>query len=173
MKTIKILCVVLMCLLATFLFAACDDEAAGESTDTTIDSETTVIDSTDDSGADEKVIEYILTSDMLKYNVVRSENASTTLIDATAAFYREIKSIYGDDIRLKDDFVISGNAQYSAAEFEILIGNTNREETAEFMKQLRVNDYGYTVIGKKIVIVGGSDDATALAIEKFLDDIIG
>lgn len=172
MKTIKILCVVLMCLLATLLFAACDDGAAGESIDTTIDSETTVIDSTDDSGADEKVIEYILTSDMLKYNVVRPENASTPLIDVTAAFYREIKSIYGDDIRLKDDFVIPGNAQYSAAEFEILIGNTNRDETAEFMKQLRVNDYGYTVIGKKIVIAGGSDDATALAIEKFLDDII-
>ena len=167
MKTIKILCVILLGLLIAVLLAGCENGSVGEIADTSSAAETTV-DTVIDTESVENVIEYILTSDIVKYNIVRPEDASTALVDATAAFYREVMSIYGDKIRLKDDFVIPGNAQYSAAEFEILVGNTNRDETAEFMKQLRVNDYGYAVIGKKIVIVGGSDAATALAIDKFM-----
>lgn len=171
MKIIKILSVMLIALLLTFLFVACDGAPDNGNSDTSADINS-VSDSAEDSETDESVVEYILTSDISNYNVIRAENASTALVDATADFYREIKSIYGDEIRLKDDFVILGNPQYSAAEFEILIGNTNRDETAEFIKQLKVNDYGYAVIGKKIVITGGSDNATVLALEKFLDDII-
>ena len=170
-KTIKVMCAVILCSLIAILLLACNSDNTTESPNTSVSADTTaVVDYT--TSVDEEVIEYILTSDITKYSVIRPENSSTALVDVTAAFYREIKAIYGDKIRLKDDFIIPGNVHYSASEFEILVGNTNREETAEFMEQLRVNDYGYAVVGKKIVIAGGSDSATALAVEKFLQDII-
>ena len=175
MRTIKILCAVLVILLISVLFVACNEETPGETLDTSANADTTVNytdDSSVDFGNDESVIDYILTADVLNYNVVRSENASAALVETTAAFYRELKSIYGDTMRLKDDFVMPGSSQHTASEFEILVGDTNRDETAEFMQQLRVNDYGYTVIGKKIIIAGGSDDSTVLAVEKFLNDIV-
>lgn len=175
MKIIKIFCAVLIFMTVSFLLVSCNDNGSiGENADTSSADDTTLInnETTNDSENVENDIEYILAADMIKYNVVRAENASTAVVDATADFYRELKSIYGDKIRLKDDFVIEGNAQYSASEFEILVGSTNRDETVEFVKQLRTNDYGYAVVGKKIIIAGGSDDATVLAVEKFLNDII-
>lgn len=171
MKTIKFFYAMLIALVVVLLLVSCGENSIDEKNDTSSVADTTET-FAENTENNEKVLEYILTSDIVKYNIIRPEDASADLIDTTADFYREIKSIYGDTIRLKDDFVIPGNAQYSASEFEILVGNTNRDESISFLEQLRVNDYGYAVIDKKIVIAGGSDDATALAIEKFLNDII-
>ncbi len=52
---------------------------------------------------------------------------------------------------------------------EILIGNTSREETWDFLRTLNFNEYGFAVYGKKIVITGWNETTTELAVEKFLD----
>ena len=114
----------------------------------------------------------IKTEDIVKYAVVRSEDASSEVISATSDMYHKMTDIYGKEISLKDDFVVPDNPKFAIGEYEILIGETNREESAAFLDSLRVNDYGYAVVGQKIVIAGGSDDATILAIEKFSKDII-
>ena len=56
-----------------------------------------------------------------------------------------------------------------SSEFEILVGNTEREETAEFLSGLNYNQYGFGVIGNKIVIAGWNETTTTLAADNFID----
>ncbi|MBR2907199.1 MAG: hypothetical protein IKC26_04060 [Clostridia bacterium] len=53
---------------------------------------------------------------------------------------------------------------------EILVGSTNRPETRTFQKFLKPNEYGYGVVGNKLVIAGWGDYTTAMAIEAFLEN---
>lgn len=56
-------------------------------------------------------------------------------------------------------------------DYEILIGYTNRAETAQFAEKIGPMDYGYKIIGKKIVILGGTTLMTETATEKFISDL--
>ena len=51
--------------------------------------------------------------------------------------------------------------------FEILVGNTSRQETAEFLSSLDYNGYGFAVIGNKIVVAGWNETTTELAVKNF------
>lgn len=53
---------------------------------------------------------------------------------------------------------------------EILLGRTNREETNTFLQNLAINEYGYGVVGNKIVITGWSDYTIGLAVDLFMED---
>ena len=55
------------------------------------------------------------------------------------------------------------------ADFEILVGNTAREETAEFLSTLNYNQYGFGVIGNKIVVTGWNETTTTLAADNFIN----
>jgi len=59
------------------------------------------------------------------------------------------------------------------AEYEILIGCTNRPESAALTEKLGIQDYGYKIVGKKIVIAGGSTLMTETAVNKFITDLEG
>ena len=56
-----------------------------------------------------------------------------------------------------------------ASEFEILVGNTEREESAAFLSSIAYNEYGFGVIGNKIVVAGWNETTTNLAAENFID----
>ena len=56
--------------------------------------------------------------------------------------------------------------------YEILIGETNREESDAIFTNLLLNDYGYALYGNKIVIKGGSDSALKTAINAFVSSIV-
>jgi len=65
----------------------------------------------------------------------------------------------------KSDFLYGDQV---AGEYEILIGETNRAESAEVYKDLKYNDYKISVIGSKVVIAGGSYEAQKKAVEDFV-----
>ena len=57
---------------------------------------------------------------------------------------------------------------------EILVGDTNRDETAEVKARLSENNpYEIATVGKRIVIVGIDERNTARAVEKFISDYTG
>lgn len=66
----------------------------------------------------------------------------------------------GKKPQLADDWLAPGTA---APEYEILIGNTDRPETAEALGALGSGEYTVRVIGKKIVAVGKNAELTLLA----------
>lgn len=68
----------------------------------------------------------------------------------------------------KSDYLAPGvDVSSFDGEKEILIGDTNRTETALAKDGLREDDYVIKIVGSKLVVVGGCDAATAVAIRHF------
>jgi len=115
----------------------------------------------------------ILFADINDYVIVRPEEASATLINSVVDFDEKLELVNdGKRLRIKDDFTKEGVESLQPAELEIIVGSTKRAETAEFKKDMRYYDYGVTVIGKKIVVFGHTDETTAKALELLLGIIL-
>lgn len=123
--------------------------------------------SSDDTTAAETEIRKILVADLAKYTLIRSENASDTLRDRIRILNQKLNSITPIS-GYRDDYYKEGVHGLEMGEYEILVGKTNREESKQFLADLKYNDYGFAMIGSKIVIAGHSDEATCNAIEEFI-----
>jgi glyoxylase-like metal-dependent hydrolase (beta-lactamase superfamily II) len=53
----------------------------------------------------------------------------------------------------------------------VLVGKTNEKETAEFLGGLAYNEYGYALIGKRLVVTGWNDTTTELAVDEVIRHI--
>jgi len=65
------------------------------------------------------------------------------------------------------------NSSQPEFEYEILVGDTNREESAQTFPDLLQGDWGYKIVGTKIVIKGGSEEALIKALTAFNSNVIG
>lgn len=77
-----------------------------------------------------------------------------------------IKSYTGIKLGLSTDWYKPGTDISSS--HEILIGNTSREETMTFLKTLNYNEYGFAVVGNKVVVAGWNETTTEHAVEHFV-----
>ncbi len=111
-------------------------------------------------------------TNILNYQVVRSDYAEGDLVhcgmDVRYAFEDA-----GYDLKLTTDFFREGHEAYAMGEYEILVGETNRPETAEFLDGLQMWQYGYALVGQKIVIAGHDDASTRLAVKEFKTFLAG
>ena len=113
----------------------------------------------------------IKVADLVNYYIVRADVDSLTA--SAIALEKAIKEKIATEIAgVRTDFILEGNDKYSVKEFEILIGETNRQESIEFAAEIKQGEYGYAVKGDKIVIIGKPVENNALAVEKFITDII-
>lgn len=130
---------------------------------------------TTESPETEAPVETILSADLEKYILIRPEKISDDLGAVIIDFKQKLEKKTGlEGIKYKDDFYREGATSESLKinEFEILVGRTNRPETAEFLAGIRYDDYGYTVINKKIVIAGHTDKNTHRAVNKFISEVL-
>ncbi len=100
------------------------------------------------------------------YTVIRPENPSTSLLAAVIQLRKDMENAAGVSPGLTTDWLKAG-VQPDDNALEILIGNTNRPQTAEAMA--KAGDAGFTVEinGNKIVIVGANDTLTVAAVNYF------
>lgn len=116
-----------------------------------------------------------VSDDSSVYTIVRPENADSTIVKAASSVVLTIKKQYG----LKDVKNISDDTNDGSGEYEILIGETNREETAIAKQYLidnvggRYCDYIVGSMGNKIVIIGVNDTATEAAVKYFVNNYVG
>lgn len=103
---------------------------------------------------------------ILNYQVVRSDYAEGDLVQCGMDVRYAFEDA-GYDLKITTDFYREGNDAYAIGEYEILVGETNRPETQEFLDGLQMWQYGYALVGKKIVIAGHDDAATRLAVDEF------
>ena len=113
----------------------------------------------------------IMVADLSKYSLIRPEKASEDVLEQANALFRKLKESFALS-DYKDDFFREDIPMYQIGEYEIIIGNSNRPESAEFLASLKYSDYGYAQIGNKIVIAGHSDEATVNAIRKFMSAVV-
>lgn len=162
----KLICAVgaILILMSLLLAGGCAGRGGEE---TVPESETAEIETEDQHGADGN----ILIGDLAKYTFVRKEILSEDTVSDVLRLYRSFTKLI-PDMQIKTDFYKEGIALYSRSEYEILVGNTEREESVSFMADMRAEDYGYAVVGKKIVIGGPTEDATVRAIGLFISNVM-
>ncbi len=164
-KTISLLLALITIFSAVSLLAGCngdDDVITEPPADTTIDP-------IEETEPVEEVLPIML-ADLENYFIIRPDKNTSDLLDKINSLYQKIKSKVA--IGYKDDFFKEDTPAFSIGEYEILVGKTNRPETAQFLADLKYNDYGFAQIGKKIVIAGHSDEATIKAIAAFMDQVV-
>ncbi len=110
----------------------------------------------------------ILVSDLGKYSVIRQRRANVSTRDLLSEILSGIAEVFAD---FPTDVVLEGDEK-DASDYEILVGETTRRESVKYEKTLRYDDYGYTIIGHKIVIYGHSIETLNMAINLFFTDVM-
>ena len=103
------------------------------------------------------------------YVVVRPEICSDAAQQAAVDITNALSDALGSRVSIKEDFLFG---DMKPAELEILVGNTNREESQKVLGGIRYNDYSISIEGKKLVIAAYTD-AQITEAANYLLDLIG
>lgn len=106
------------------------------------------------------------------YKVIRSETASQAMIDSCVNLLNSVQDHTGVKLKLEDDWYREGVKPLDPDALEILVGNTNRAETAEVLASLSDNSFAVAVKGNKLVIVGKDNNLTVMALHEFENRIL-
>ena len=83
-----------------------------------------------------------------------------------------IQSTFACTLTKTTDRIKANDETYKELEYEILVGDTNREESSEVLTDLLQGDWGYEICGTKIVLKGGSQEALLEAIRDFQLNVV-
>ncbi|MBR7184261.1 MAG: glycerophosphodiester phosphodiesterase family protein [Clostridia bacterium] len=159
-------CLAAIGLAAVIALAGCSNGPASAGADTTLPSEghatqTTAVPETT-AAPETEPIPAVLTLDET-YTIVRVETAGKLEVSAATALHKAL----GTRPNLTTDWSPKGEEPAFGA-CEILLGATNRPESAELGEGLGPNDYRVAVQGEKLVIAGGSDAAVVNAVAELI-----
>ncbi len=101
------------------------------------------------------------------YIIVRPELAPKPVVDAAVRLRTAILDATGVELKLVTDFVARGE-KIQPAEHEILIGQTNRTQSADALGTLMGKAYFAGLDGAYVVITGTSDDMISDAVDTFI-----
>ena len=160
----KAFTLLLLILAAALVFSSCDG-GADEST-----AETTAAEEVTEAPAAENVV--FIADGATEYKLVRAEKASKAVIDAFTKLRGALKDTYGIQIQLLDDFEKAGTDPATRYAYEIVVGATNRDESSAALEGLGFSDAVIAVIGNRLVINGGSDDAVIRAVDLFIEKYV-
>lgn len=159
-----ILCLTLICSIGGFFVSCAED--GGEITESTEAPES--MPETEPENAEMKSISV---SDLSKFVIIRSDE--DYLFEASAkTLHDAIQASCSLDLDFKTDFVTDAIPGYGEAEFEILVGPCDREESGIFASDLKFNDYGYAIVGNKLVIAGVTAAETYKAVGHFIEQVV-
>lgn len=103
--------------------------------------------------------------DLKSYSLVIPASLSTNLKAIAENLAETLGTAWKFDMK-----VVADTAKES--DFEILLGETNRPETATFKAKIGDGECGYGVVGHKIVILGSEDVYTEKAVSIFLSLVV-
>ena len=176
----KIICLFLAIVTLSLCFIGCGGKTPTDPADTTAESTEPVVDTTEattDSAEDttpqpeEKEELPIKLADLSKYEIIYPDKSPKALIESFSQVKPAIDDTFSVDITSRTDKYKKGVQGFEKGEFEILLGATNRDESAEFIASLNRDNYGFAIINGKIVIAGRTDEGTEKAIKRFISVI--
>lgn len=97
-----------------------------------------------------------------EYVVVRPEICSDAVKDAAVEIKDALGEATGSKIGIKEDTLYGS---LKPAQYEILVGVTNREESVKAADKIKYHDYTVTIDGDKLVICAYTDEKIAEAVE--------
>ncbi len=156
---------ILLCFI--FIFTACNGDCGGTVSDTGAEL-TALTDEATHEITDQATVETPLPPVSLEgYKVIRSEKASPTLSSVATSLKNALDLTIGTDWA-KDEEDIPESA------LEILVGNTNRPESAELADGLRSGEFAvkYFAESGRIAVCGFDETETLKAVRYFLDHCV-
>ena len=104
------------------------------------------------------------------YKIIRSEKASQSIISVAVELKGKLEAL-ADGITISDDWYNKNAGELPTEALEILVGDTNRTESASLKAELLEDDYAvrYFPESGRIAIIGGSEEATLQAVAYFLE----
>lgn len=172
-KVLRAVCCLLCAMMLLPCLNSCKTESepgkvTGELTNTTEKPEESTAPATDEQTPDPDAI----TVDDLKELKIIYPMKAIAFEEEAKHIQTAIKIRYGVTVPIGTDVIREGSETFKEYPYEILIGETNRQESAAALNDLLILDSGYCQVGKKIVVKGGSDDATSEAVSHFASDIV-
>ncbi len=137
-----------------------DDTSGSDSSDNTPDTSAEIVEEL-------KIVE----DGASKFTIVYPDSPGTELFQAVRSLANDIKEATGVTIKTNNDFIKRGESHDSEA-YEILVGKTNYDETAEVLNDLKMSDYAIVQSGHKIVITAHSVELTVRAINYYRKNLI-
>ena len=111
--------------------------------------------------------EPILPDQLKRYSLVRPQMTSDAVISGASDLYEAMLTVLGGTPDFGTDFLEKGKEADSSKK-EILVGHTNRPETAQTLETLKAGEFAVAAVGNKLVITGFTEAFTPLAIQWFL-----
>ena len=107
--------------------------------------------------------------ELANYEIVVAKSSSEETDKLTKELQQAMQNVFDLPFTLKTE-----NA-YNETQYEILIGETARKESTEFLSKYNMTwrDYGYAIVGDKLVIRGTNEDGTLEALRAFLSYVRG
>ncbi len=102
------------------------------------------------------------------FTIIRADRTSQAQIDAAVAINHSIKALTGTMLIIKTDYIQKGQSIDPAA-LEILVGDTNRPESAELKAEIEGNRFAIKTTDTKVIIVASNDNLIGVAVDYFID----
>lgn len=115
---------------------------------------------------------YLVENGKTTYSVIRPDETSAAISTSAANLYQKIKAKTGVTLKLASDWYNTRTENPDLSGPEILVGATNRPETAEVLASLPENSYAIVIRNEKLVIVGKTNALTELALYAFEEKIL-
>ncbi len=159
-KTLILLLAALMVLLV--IFSGCDKDKEPEVT--TDEQAGTTAEVTEPEKEWDGTLE-LIKDGQPQFKVIRPDKSAAADADVKAAMNirTRLESYCVNDTRVTLETDWSKDGTHDTETVEILVGVTNYQETATVSESLRFGDYAVKVVGKKIVVVGFTDNAMSAA----------
>ena len=157
----KTILALLLCIAMVLPLAACSGGA-----DTTAAPVTTAAPETDPPPVNPvEGFAQLTSDDLTEFRIVISSSEASGMVkDAADKLKKLFWSKSGTQIAIALDST-------TPADYEIIIGNTKRDESVEARESLKARDWSVSIDEKKIVLVGGSLYSTVLAVDAFCSSI--
>ena len=163
MKKLSFLLAIIL-LMSTCLMMACKKEETPEET---------TPEGTNPSEEETPVVRTSISTEQLKeYEIIYARNSSQEIEKTEVVnLFNALRERFDVVLNQRSDLYYEGVASLAKGRYEILIGQTNREESEIFLANLKWDDYGYGIVGDKLVIAGKNEDGTLAALRAFIEHI--
>ena len=174
-RTVSLLLALLMILSCSALALISCDNGSGNDTSSADSSASEAPESTPGTEADpaESDAFDLVIKGEANVKVIRHQDldSSNPQVKAAMTIRKQLVESTGANIKIEDDWIKRGD-EHDPSTLEILVGDTNYNETAEAKKDLKYGDFLVRVIGNKIVVLGYTDEAIAAAASALCKTII-
>ncbi len=169
MRKISFLLAILL-LASSFLMTACKKDEPEETTPQSTAPVVTTPEQTTPFVENPPVVHASISAEQLtSYEIIYAKDSSKEVKEVMQAIPNIVFDAYEIVLNQRSDLFYEGVASLAKGQYEILIGNTNREESATFLANMKWDDYGYGMVGDKLVIAGKNEDGTLKALRAFLE----